>query len=175
MKRLTDKFDTIVDDVLLPTLEDSISVIMHSNLIPALQGIEKTLADNMARTMELQERGMESMTAAFADRLSDSVEGRLTALAGTIDGVRANLVQLNENMGDNINDLSQTIKQNLALAEEQITRTMELQDQRMHESLDVQVQAINSISASFSETLTDTIEAQMANLAMTISDIRGQI
>lgn len=173
--RITDKFDTIVDDVLLPTLEDSISVIMHSNLIPALQGIEKTLADNMARTMELQERGMESMTAAFADRLSDSVEGRLTALAGTIDGVRANLVQLNVNMGDNINDLSQTIKQNLALAEEQITRTMELQDQRMHDTLDVQVQAINNISTSFSETLTDTIETQIANLAMTISDIRGQM
>ena len=39
--KVVEKFNNIVDDMILPVLEDSIYTIMHSNLIPAIHNIEK--------------------------------------------------------------------------------------------------------------------------------------
>lgn len=52
---------------------------------------------------------------------------------------------------------------------------MKLQDQQMKQSLDLHEQCLSKITASFSESITNTVEARMSDLAMTISDVGVQM
>jgi gas vesicle protein len=65
--------------------------------------------------------------------------------------------------------------QALELQKEHITEAMALQDERMKESLNLYEKIMSKIVTSFSETLTSTVEARMSDLAMTISDVGGQM
>lgn len=56
-----------------------------------------------------------------------------------------------------------------------MTEAIDLQDQRMKASLDLHEQFMNNITASFSESLTNTVEAQMLELGETISNVGGQM
>jgi hypothetical protein len=149
--KIIEKFDSIVSDMLLPTLEDSISTIMHSNLIPALHHMGKTLDTNMSKTLELQEKGMEDMTTAFANRLADTVEVKLTKLAETIGSVQDNMKLLNESMNNQVETLTQTISSSIKMQQELMSETMAIQDQsleRLHDHItqvmDSQTQSLES-------------------------------
>ncbi|SHJ37242.1 hypothetical protein [Parasporobacterium paucivorans] len=144
------KFDTMVDNTLLPALEDSIEMIMRSNLVPALHNIERTLDSNMSRTLEIQEKGMEQMTTDFADRLGETVVEKMSGLADTIGNVQNSMEVLNQNMMDHVRSMTEA----------------------MDSTLDLQEKSMERISSMFAETFTGTLDTQMSSLIMSISDVR---
>jgi gas vesicle protein len=245
--KIVEKFNNIVDDMILPVLEGSIYTIMHSNLIPAIHNIEKTLDDNMNKTMELQEKGMRDLASDFVDSLGNTISEKLKELAETINIVQNNMKLLNDNLNSQVNTLTQTISESLQAHQEHTAKTkefqdqslehlkehitntiefqnhslelhkeqlnkaievqdgslnrqkefiaeaialqnqaleiqkehiieaMKLQDQQMKQSLDLHEQSLSKITSSFSESFTNTVEARIADLAMTISGVGGQI
>lgn len=180
--RIAEKFDTIAEDTLLPALENSIGVIMHSNLIPALNHIEKTLEDNLNMTLELQEKGMERMTAAFADRLGETVEVKIAALAerigtltGSIGSVQRRMEELNTDLGKHVNELQEAVSRNVAMQEEQAKKVIQLQDEKLTQALEQQEQVMERISFAFSESLNRTLNDQISSLEMASREVHGQM
>lgn len=180
--KISDKFDTIVEDALLPALEGSIELIMLDNLIPALRNIEKLLDTSLKMSLELQEQGMERMTAAFADRLGDTVQAKMTglgdmigSLTGSIKTVQNRMEELNTDLELHMTELQDAMTSNIAMQDQQAAKTMQLQNERMTQAMELQEQAMERISTSFADSLTNTLDVQMGSLAMTISDVRGQM
>lgn len=151
--KIAEKFDGIVEDLLLPALEDSIATIMHSNLIPAIRNIETTLDANLSGALDLQERGMNEMTAAFADRLGSTVEEKMLGLADAIGGMKDSLVGLNQVMMTQIDAVTQSV----------------------NHSVEKQEEGMERISAAFSESLIKTMETETQGLAATVGGIREQM
>lgn len=148
--KVVEKFNNIVDDMILPVLEDSIYTIMHSNLIPAIHNIEKTLNDNMSKTMELQEKGMENMAADFADILGNTVSEKLKELAETINVVQNNMKLLNDNLNSQVGTFTQTISESLQMHQEYTTKAIEIQDKSLErlkdhitKAIDIQDESLN--------------------------------
>ena len=152
-QKIVEKFDTMVDDMLLPALEDSIEVIMRSNLIPALHNIEESLDANLTRTMEMQEKGMERMTSAFADRLVETVAGRISGLADTIGTVQVSMAEMNQGLQDHVKALTET----------------------MGAALELQQNSMERISGAFMDSLSNTLEARISALAAGIGNVREKM
>lgn len=180
--KITDKFDTIVEDTLLPALEDSIELIMSSYFIPAVKNIEETLNTNLNKTMELQKTGMERMTAAFADRLGDTVEAKMNGLAAMIGGLtesigntQSRMEELNTDLGQHIAGLSEAVSRNIEMQEEQTMNMLQLQSEKMTQAMELQEQAMERISSAFSESLFRTMDNQTSKLAVTINEVRSRM
>ncbi len=180
--RITGKVDSIVEDALLPALKDSIKAIMRNNIAPALQKIDESLDTNLNKTLELQDKGMERMTAAFADRLGNTVAAKMDGLSdmvgnltGSIGNVNTRLEELNADLGQHVNELQEAMSRNVAMQEEKAAKLMQLQDERMTQALEHQEEAMQRISFAFSDSLNRTLDDQISSLAMASREVRGQM
>ncbi len=171
-QKIVEKFDTIVDDVLLPVLENSVEIIVRSNLVPALQNIEKTLDKTMNKTLELQENGMERMTAAFADRLIEALEQKMFSLAITVSNVQGQMEELNLSLGKHVAELMETTKSSIELQKEQTANSIALQDEHIANTIDQQNQQMIAITTSFTESLTCTLHNNVTSLNQEIGNIQ---
>ncbi len=151
--KIVDKFDHVVEDMMLPALEDSIAMIMHSNLVPAMLNIEKALDDNMSKTFELQEHGMQNLAAQFADRLTDTFEVKLSSLAISIGNVQKEFDIFGQKLDAQIENITETM-----------AKTMELQEQSME-----------GIATSFSEKLDHTMSTSVEGLSGSLDGVTLQM
>ena len=152
-RKITEKFDSIVEDTILPALEDSIAVIMHSNLIPAIQNIEKTLDANLDRTLAVHDTGMRSMAGAFAEKLTDIMEEKMSSLTTTIVDVQGAISGLNENLQEHL----QTLKDSL------------------QETLEMQQLSMESMSEAYAGKFVETLEKTTSDLSAAFSGVKDQM
>jgi gas vesicle protein len=147
-RRITEKFDGIVEETILPALEDSISVIMNSNLVPVLYHIEKTLDNNLDKTLALHEKGMTSMAETFADHLTDILEEKMAGLASTIVTVQTAMKELNQDLSETLD----TAASGMTAAFKGVRDQME----DLNFRLDIHVSALSEMITSQREVLEES-------------------
>ena len=169
-RRITEKFDGIVEETILPALEDSISVIMNSNLVPVLYHIEKTLDNNLDKTLALHEKGMVTMAETFADRLADILEAKMAGLSSTIvtvqtalKGVRDQMEDLNLRLDVHVSSLSEMITSQREVLEESgriLIDAGEIQQKTVADTKEIlnQNQENNRVLNEHVNRLTDTLD-----------------
>ena len=173
--KIVNKFDTIVEDALLPALEDSISMIMHSNLIPAIKNIEKALETNIARIMSLQQEGISQMAEAFADRLGETVVVKMNGLGATIETVQKQFEILNRNLTEHNFEIIETMRTTLEQQELSMSKALELQELSMLEAQEEHKKAMTNTATAFTLSLTETLDANMAGLSKTAGLLQDQL
>lgn len=150
---VTNQLDRIVDGAMLPMLSDFVETVLRDNLTPAVLGIGEALDAGLTKTLEVQEEGMERMTSDFSRLLGQAVKVRIDELAASVNEVKESMEGLNDNLRDHVKLLSETALQSLKTQEEEMER----------------------IGGSFTNTLTNTLEARMTDMSMTIGDLGGQL
>ena len=173
--KIVNKFDTIVEDALLPALEDSISMIMHSNLIPAIKNIEKALETNIARIMSLQQEGISHMAESFADRLGDTVVTKMNGLGATIETVQKQFEILNRNLTEHNFEIIETMRTSLEQQELSMSKALELQELSMLGAQEEHKKAMTETATAFTLSLTETLDANMAGLSKTAGLLKDQL
>ena len=173
--KIVNKFDTIVEDALLPALEDSISMIMHSNLIPAIKNIEKALETSSTRIMSLQQEGISHMAESFADRLGDTVVAKMNGLGETIETVQKQFEILNRNLTEHNFEIIETMRTSLEQQELSMSKALELQELSMLGAQEEHKKAMTETATAFTLSLTETLDANMAGLSKTAGLLKDQL
>ncbi len=150
---VSDQLDRIVDGSIIPMLCDFVEAVLKNNLTPAVLGIGEALDAGLSKTLEVQEKGMEKMTDDFSRLLGQAVKVRVDELAVSVNEVKESVSGLNDNLRDHVRLLSETTLQNLK----------------------AQQVEMKNIGASFTDTLTNTLETQMIAMSMTVGDLGGQL
>ena len=108
-QRLSAQFDTLGSGVILPALQESMTLLIDGNLLPAVNRIEASLEKAMDAFSIRQDKEMNAMTEAFADKLSKTLALRCESLGKALQVVEGGLTATNKQLGEHLNGMSQVV------------------------------------------------------------------
>jgi len=86
-EQITSKFSDFAEGGVLPALTAAVQAITDKHILPALIEFKNLSDQTMTKVIARQESGMAELAASFSDRLADTLEVRMTALASALGDI----------------------------------------------------------------------------------------
>ncbi|MBK5247255.1 MAG: hypothetical protein JJE49_08330 [Peptostreptococcaceae bacterium] len=129
-KDIGDKIDNFAVKGITPIVARSFRDAIAQHLEPSMNLMETNLSELSTAVVERQEEGMRALADTFADRLTNTIDGRINSMCENVDKINGSMKELENNMNNSISTLEASLQADrgaLTEAFERIKEAAEIQ------------------------------------------------
>jgi len=129
-KDIGDRMDEFAVRGIAPIVAKAFKESIEHSIAPSMNLMEINLSELTTAVVERQEEGMRTLADTFADRLTNTVDGRISFMCDSLDNINGSLRELQNNMDISISTLEASLQEDrsvLAEACERVKDAAEIQ------------------------------------------------